>query len=245
MRKPRTHGEVYNDLDEEVVNVFRVLQDPKKAADLARRVSLTPFSRAEFRAAYQHQNDDLSRAWAMIVRSFMGFGSAAMTRTHVTGFRANSNRSGTIPASDWANWPNQIKLFVSRLRGVVIENRDALQVMQTHDKPSTLHFVDPPYVPSTRTSLTNRNGNQGHYYRHDMDEADHLQLADKLHLLQGMVVLSGYRCELYDDLFHGWQRLDRKTHADGARKRVESIWLNSRSVRGMRQQSIFCDEAMA
>lgn len=35
-----------------------------------------------------------------------------------------------------------------------------------------------------------------------------------------------YRCELYDEIFDGWQRIDAATHADGARDRVESLWFS-------------------
>jgi DNA adenine methylase len=34
MQKPRAYCEVYNDLDDELVNVFRVLRDPDKAEAL-------------------------------------------------------------------------------------------------------------------------------------------------------------------------------------------------------------------
>ena len=50
--------------------------------------------------------------------------------------------------------------------------------------------------------------------------------ADGLHKLQGMVVLSGYRCEAYDALYSDWQRIDRMAHADGAKERIESLWLS-------------------
>lgn len=233
IRKPRSHGEVYNDLDSDVVNVFRVIQDPAKAAALCRRVTLTTFSRVEFRASYKvgPDDDDVSRAWAMIVRSFMGFGSASMTRSHITGFRSNSSRSGTIPAEDWKNWPGEIRNFVERLRGVVIENRPAIEVMLQHDRPDCLFYVDPPYPVGTRSSLHNKNGNVGHYYRHDMTNEDHQRLAETLHALQGMVVISSYPSALYDkELFAAWARFERPHLADGARPRTEAVWLNPACV---------------
>lgn len=52
------------------------------------------------------------------------------------------------------------------------------------------------------------------------------KLANTLAGLRGRVVLSGYRCPLYDELYAGWQRVDIATHADGAKDRVESIWLS-------------------
>jgi len=102
MAKARSYGEVYNDLDGEMVNVFEVLRDDALAARLEKLVRLTPFSRVEFRRSYEAAADPVERARRTLVRSFMGFGSAAHNSDHRTGFRANSNRSGTTPARDWA-----------------------------------------------------------------------------------------------------------------------------------------------
>ena len=150
----------------------------------------------------------------------MGFGSAGVSG-QATGFRANSNRSYTTPAHDWMNYPEALRAAVQRLRGVVIENRDAIDVMRAHDSAQTVHYVDPPYVHSTRALRTRSPA-----YRHEMTDADHERLADALHALAGPVVLSGYRCGLYDRLFAGWRRVDRVALADGARDRVESLWLS-------------------
>lgn len=234
MRKPRAYGEVYNDLWSEVVNVFRLLRDPAAAARLETLLRLTPFARDEFveteRDAVAAVADPTERARRFIFRSFAGFGSAASNSEHTTGFRATCKRSGTTPAQDWMNYPDQIKHFTARLSGVVIENRPAIQVMQTHDGPETLHYVDPPYVQSTR-GFRRRNA----AYVHEMDEAQHRALGETLHSLHGAVVLSGYRCDLYDELYRRWRRIDRDTHADGALPRTESLWLNdaAKSSAGM------------
>lgn len=235
LRKPRAYGEVYNDLDAEVVNVFRVLQDPARAEVLRRRLELTPFARAEFRAAYEPTDDPVEAAARLVVRSFMGFGSASVTRTHITGFRSNSNRAGTTPAQDWGNWPWQVPAFVDRLRGVVIENRDALEVIAQHDGEDTLHYVDPPYVHATRSSLSNRNGNLGHYYKHELDDAAHVALIETLKDLKGMVLLSAYPHEIYTSRLGGWTMLEREHLADGARRRREVLWLSPRAADAQRQ----------
>ena len=211
LRKPRSVAEVYNDLDGEVVNLFCVARD--RGEELARLVELTPFARAEFALAYVPSDEPLEQARRTLVRSFMGFGSA--------GASAHSNRSGTTPAHDWLNFPEALRLTVQRLRGVVIENRDALLVMRHHDAPSTLHYVDPPYVTSTR-SFRRRAPS----YRHEMTDAQHVELLAGLRSLRGMVVVSGYRCPMYDEHLAGWHRVDTQSHADGARDRVESLWLS-------------------
>lgn len=216
MRKQRSYGEVYNDLDDEVVNLFRVLRS-EQAGNLVAALRTTPFARTEFNLAYTSSIDPVERARRLIVRSFMGFGSNGHAR--VTGFRANSNRSGTTPAHDWSNYPNCLAQAIERFAGVVIENKDAKAVMEQHDGPETLHYVDPPYVFSTRSDLSKD-------YAVEMSDADHRELLAKLHELAGMVVLSGYPSALYDDALTGWRRIERKALADGARERTEVLWLN-------------------
>lgn len=218
LRKPRSYAEVYNDLDGDIVNFFRVLRDDGER--LREKLEITPFAREEFVLSYEPTDDSLERARRTVIRSFMGFGSGSASAQR-TGFRANSNRSGTTLAHDWANYPKVLDAVISRLSGVVIENRPASNVMRHQDTPATLHYVDPPYVSETRG-----DGNRD-VYQYEMADDDHREMADCLRSLKGMVVLSGYRCPLYDELFEGWKRIDRDAHADGARERVESLWFNS------------------
>jgi DNA adenine methylase len=226
MRKPRSYVEVYNDLNGDAVNVFRVLREPETAAELERLLRLTPFAREEFEAPVNGAGP-VERARRMIFRSFAGFGSAAANAEYPTGFRANSNRSGTTPAHDWAHYPNELGAFVERLRGVVVEQRSAIEVMRQHDSPKTLHYVDPPYPHSARRPRKRAIKEYGEW---EMTDEQHTELAVVLHGLTGYVVLSGYQCDLYDGLYSDWTREDCKAHADGARRRVESLWLKPGSI---------------
>lgn len=226
LRKPRSYAEVYNDLDGEVVNLFRVAR--QLPDELCKAIQLTPFSRYDFVQSYEPAEDPVEQARRTVVRSFMGFGSGAACG-NATGFRANSNRSGTTPARDWANFPKALAAVAERLAGVVIENRDALKVMAAHDGPETLHYVDPPYVHSTRHA-GNKYCKKG--YRFEMSDDDHRRMASLLKQLRGAVVVSGYPCDLYDrELFADWKRIEnRGAHADGARDRVEVLWLRNVSI---------------
>lgn len=230
LRKPRAYGEIYNDLDDDVVGFFRVLRDPEQAGELIRRLRLTPFARDEFKDAYATGLDPIEQARSLIVRSFMGFGSDGFNREVKTGFRAQSNRVGTTPAHDWANYPDCLLRVIERIGGVVIEHRPALQVMQAHDDPDTLHYADPPYMPETRSGKGRAGGVRYHAYRHELTDADHAELLAGLKALAGMVVLSGYPAPLYDDALKGWMRVERKSLADGARPRIEVLWLNPACV---------------
>jgi DNA adenine methylase len=223
MRKPRAlKGELLNDLDGEVVSLFRVLRDPAQARELERLLRLTPYARSEYEAAYQAAADPVEQARRTLLKSFAGFGSDGLTAAWVTGFRDNLTRGRGIPATDWANYPDAIEAMTARLRGVVIENRPAAEVIKKHDTKRTLFYCDPPYPHSTRKGYVKRK----HSYRFEMSDEEHRELAALLHGAQGMVVVSGYACALYDELFGDWDRVERVAHADGAGERVESLWLS-------------------
>lgn len=226
MRKQRSAAEIYNDLDDQVVGLFRVLQDADQSARLVELLRLTPFARREFEISYESTDDPIEIARRLVVRSFMGFGSnahsSALRGHRSTGFRSNSNRSGTTPAQDWWHYPDALPALIERLRGVVIEHRDAATVLTRHDAPDALHYVDPPYMHETRSDA--------HMYRHELDGEGHVRLLRHLRRLAGMVVLSGYPSDLYDAELHGWARHEREAYADGARSRIEVLWFNPTCV---------------
>ena len=231
LRKPRSYAEVYNDLDGEIVNLFRVLRNPTQARELVRLVELTPFARAEFEESYLPHGDPIEQARRTLLRSFAGFGSA-MAQRHATGFRDNTTRAGTTPAHDWATFPAALALIAERMRGVVVDMRPALDLLRRHDTPETLFYLDPPYVATTRSERYRHSA-----YSHEMTDDDHREMAAMVRALRGMVIISGYPCELYDrELFPDWQRIERAAHADGARDRTEVLWIAPNTVV---QQSLF------
>jgi DNA adenine methylase len=243
LSKERSYGEVYNDLDGEIVNLFRMVREHPKR--LMRMLAWTPFSRNEYRNAFEIVEDPVEMARRMIIRSFMGFGSNAINRAVKSGFRANSNRSGTTPAHDWANYPPNVRRIARRLRGVVIENRPAAEIIAQHDSSETLFYLDPPYVHATR-ALDIMHGDHG--YAHEMSNDEHRTLAEQLRGVGGMVVLSGYHGELYDELYEGWERVERGALADGASPRIEVLWLNAtawKALEASREQHTLFDGAAA
>ena len=216
LRKPKSYAEVYNDLDDDVVNLFRVLRSDD-ADRLVNLLRLTPFASSEFFAAYVQTEDPIERARRLVIRSFQGFGSNGVHKK--TGFRSNINRSGTTPSHDWANYPDALSAIVQRLSGVCILNRDAKEVMVAHDGPETLHYVDPPYMMGTRRDTAAD-------YAHELTDAQHIELLGFLRGLRGKVVLSGYHSDTYQNLLADWSRVDIAALADGASKRTECVWMN-------------------
>lgn len=223
LAKEPSFAEVYNDLDGEVVNLFRVLRDPKRAKRLRALLELTPFSRAEFELSYQPSKDPVESARRLVTRCFLGFGATAHNSALRTGFRGKSWRQNMTGVGDWQTYPQSIEDFAARLRNAMIEQLPASEIIAKHDGHDTLIYADPPYQIGTRVGAS--KGGKA-LYRHELTDADHRALGQQLRGCVGMVVLSGYASPLYDELFEGWERHDRDALADGARKRVESVWLN-------------------
>ena len=218
MRKARARTEIYNDLDGVVVEVFRVLRDEHEAAELARRLELTPFARDDYETwCYTPATDRVDLVHKVIARSFMGQSSKGVWQR--SGFDTRINDDGYCSrVNALLAAPETVRQYAARLRGVVIENDDAKTIIGRNDSADTLFYIDPPYVEGTRNTSI---------YRHDMTDADHCALAEVLRSVCGMVVLSGYPCDLYDrELYHDWERHERAHMADGARPRTEVVWLN-------------------
>ncbi len=222
LQKPRVYAEVYNDLDGDIVNFFRVLRDPTLRAELVEACRLTPYARDEFDQAYEPTDDPLERARRTAVRAGMGFGGAAASGAS-SGFRTDTRRKYGTAQHNWADYPGALGAIGERLAGVLVENRDALSVIADHDGPDTLHFVDPPYVAETR--ILRKGGG----YRHELNTLQHQQLLEALNAVDGMVVLCGYPTRLYDLALAGWQRHETRARISAGRGtglRTEVVWLN-------------------
>ncbi len=221
LAKPPSKVEVYNDLNVKLVTLFRVLSDPLKSKKLEHLLTLTPYSRAEFERCQQEidftDNDiEIARQFMVIQRqSHGGLGiqwsycvgaSAAGYSASVRKFHAGIER---LPA------------VAQRIRKVQIENLHWNDVLTRYDRDATLFYLDPPYVPETRT-----NGQ----YEHEMTLDDHAQLVEKLIRLKGHVVLSGYTHPVYEPLeSFGWKRVNMDVIASTSQhrsRRIESLWIS-------------------
>lgn len=235
MQKERSYSEIYNDLDGDIVNVFRVLQDPEKSKQLVRSIQLTPYAREEFDSAYTESDCEIDRARKTIIRAQMGFGSAGTTKQK-TGFRIDSARKYGTSCHLWDEYPQAIGSFCERLKGVVIENRDALEVCKNHDRESTLFYLDPPYVHSTRKMKASTR-----CYRHELTDSQHELLLKEIKELRGMVIVSGYESDLYQDILSDWKSFSSKSQISAGRgtaTRTETIWLNDSAYKGTKQKTL-------
>lgn len=235
--KARSYAEVYNDLDADVVNFFRVLRETDTAERFRQACALRPFSRLEYELAQIPATDPVERARRLAVRAWMGYASSGATKKN-NGFRIDTGRKRSTDFCQWDRYPSEIEWIHARLQGVLIECRPATSVMMQHDEPSTLHYVDPPYLMSTRADP--RLG-LGSYYRHEMTDWEHMDLLSCLRNLTGLVVLSGYDSPMYRQGLHDWTVHTKESRGNarrGTKLNLEFLWLNPRCAHALAKEKI-------
>ncbi|MBI2852425.1 MAG: DNA adenine methylase [Chloroflexi bacterium] len=223
INRPPSPVETYNDIDGEVANFFRVLRD--KTDELVRAIALTPFSREEFYLSVSKdvaQSTALERARLFFVRARQA--RTGLAQTASLGRWANckstsrAGMSGVV--SRWLGSVEDLPDIALRLLRVQIENRPATDFIKLYDSNDTLFYCDPPYVHESRKDVK--------AYAFEMDEEAHRELAEVLHGCKGKAAISGYRCNLMDELYRDWRRYDAlpKNCHSVKEPRQEALWMN-------------------
>lgn len=224
-------SEVVNDLDWKFTSFWSVLQDDALFAKFKRRVEAIPFSEVEFRRAQKaltvaprprNRDATLSRAISFFVVSRQSMSGRRKDFTPLT--RNRTRRGMNEQASSWLASVDMLPEVHQRLRRVVILNRPALEVIRSQDGPTTLFYLDPPYLPETRLA-------KGVFGEFEMTRQQHEELLDAITGLQGMVMISGYPSTLYDSRLASWVRhgFDLPNNAGRGkckRRMTETIWSN-------------------
>lgn len=210
--KQRSHIEPVNDIDEEIVNFFRVLRN--RSEELETAIEFTPFSRSEYKAAYELSEDDLERARRFAVRCWMGFGCGNL---YQNGFRSGQQTKSPNPAKAWSELPKTMKLAAERLSAVQIENLPAIELIERYDTEDVFIYADPPYLHGTR---------KNYLYKYEMQDSDHEKLLKALIRHQGNILLSGYDNDMYNDMLHDWHKVHKATRAERGHRRIETLWMN-------------------
>jgi DNA adenine methylase len=212
--------ELVNDLDRRVYNLFRVIRE--RPEDLMRAIALTPWSRAEADEALAgvDAGDEVERARRLLVWCWQQIGRRMNAPGSGGGWRWTKD-AGSTPVPQWLALPERIAAAAARLRQAQLECRPALEIVAAHASPAVCLYVDPPYP----VAVVPRR-----LYAHTMTDADHAALLEALDAHPGPVLLSGYRCALYDGRLAHWRRLERAAIAEGGRRRTEALWLNPVAV---------------
>lgn len=227
LQKPRSPLETYNDLDGNVVNFFRVLRD--RPDELIQKIRLTPWAREEYELSMYPCEEPVEAARRFCLSSWasMNGGTHASSGHWKIQTHADQKYPGTLAAEYYASMQSTLEAIARRFSVVQIDNRPANDVIQRYDNRDTLIYFDPPYISNTRA--------QTERYAFEWTDAQHIEAAGLLRECSGYVIVSGYACPLYAELYesHGWQRHDKEAQTNSGGKRIESVWLSQRTVEAL------------
>ncbi len=188
--KEPSEVEVWNDLNSDLVNLFRVVRNRLHAFE--RRQYFLLSSREEYDAFQKAVKtgkfkDDVDQAIAFYYCLRNSFGSGIFT--------------------GWAFGPGRPPKYVSgmqhlrdareRLKDVHVDNLPFERLIPNWDRPETLFYCDPPY-----TMLLGKRGRA--YYQCGFEEQDHGRLRDVLSGIKGMFILSYDDSPLVRTLYRGF-----------------------------------------
>ena len=212
-RKP-SKVEVYNDINKEVVNFFRILRE--KPEELIEQIALTPYSRKEFENCLTSTNDPVESArrfYTKTKQSYLSLGQSWQ--------RSKIIRSGVSQQINrWASGIIGLVDIVDRLLNIIIECKDAFDIIKTFDSPETTFYLDPTYLEDTRTAPK--------AYRNEMTTKKHRDLLRLILKLEGKVAISGYNSDLYSSALSEWFKYEdsQKSLAGKRGDRQEILWTN-------------------
>lgn len=225
LAKPPAQIEVINDVNGEIVNLFRQLRANHKA--LMELVRLTPYSEEELIEARLSDctEDSLEKARLFLVKSMMAingvFGKSGGGFSYSDSYARNGHEARV---NRWNNLPGRLEKVVERLKNVRIEKKDAIALMKRFvNRPATLIYLDPPYFVE-RTNGYDDEANNLEF---------HIRLLEMAINSSCMIFISGYQNELYSSMLtvdRGWtmKTIEASTKGtDGTKHiRTEVIWMN-------------------
>ena len=215
--KEQSEIEVFNDIDRNLVAVFRILQDPDHLPRLVARIQCMPNSRVDFYEARAllctSSATDFQRAYATLVVLNHMYRAAPIAKASWTPSHATRNLR--------RNLRDFIQQWAERVRDVALECESWRFVLDRYDSETTCFFVDPPYHPETVKNQC---------YSHTMTRDEHHELLIRLRKVKGFVMLCGYEHESYDALLWDWRRMWHQRKASkGRTSKKEVVWMNFES----------------
>ena len=168
--KEKSETEILNDINSELVNLFRVVRCHPR--EFISELSLSLQSRKDF-VDYRNQPGltDIQKA----ARSFFiirtAFGGLGGTTHPAYGY----GTTGKAPFR--RSVFSAIRRCHKRLDGVYIENLDFVDCIRRYDRPHTIFYCDPPYLDKSD-------------YKIRFTLADHQQLYSALEYIKGKFLLS-------------------------------------------------------
>jgi DNA adenine methylase len=195
--KERSDIEVINDLNKEVINFYKVVQNDFISLEKLIRITLhsrTQHSDASVMYNHPHLFSEIQRAWAVWTLASQSFGSIIDSSW---GYDRSKNTTTKKISNKRASFTED---YAIRLQNVQIENTDALRIIISRDQKNAFFYCDPPYF----------NSDMGHYGGYT--ERDFTDLLTRLSKVEGKFLLSSYPSPVLNDFTkkYRWHKVTRE-----------------------------------
>ncbi len=220
LNKRPSQSETYNDLHKPTANIFRSLVN--HSAEVVERIQQIEYCEKSFKDAGEvpFQFDTVDSAVAELVLRRMSRGG--MKKHFSWSKRLRGGRPGDLNA--WETFKSLLPLICNRLQKVTVECKRALELIEKNKQnANVLFYLDPPYVKRTRTAKS--------VYDCEMDDAEHQVMGKLAGEAKGKVLVSGYDCPLYRQMFKGWRWVMKEMpnnsgQGEKKQRRVECLLMN-------------------
>lgn len=221
LKKPICINEIYNDLEQNVYSLFKVLSDEqlfnqfKKLCDLA-------YYNADLRI--ECRNKLKTNNLNIVERAFCFFYVNRTSFNGIGGIQINLSvrRAMSRSVSDLLQTIDNLYNFHQRFSKVIVLNMDGIELIKKYNAPNVLIYCDPPYEHSTRGSYR---------YKVDMTLQQHIDFINVCIQSKSKILISGYDCEIYkvleDNGFQKFQFNKNTVDTNSIPKIVvETLWKN-------------------
>ena len=224
-KDPEGISETINDINNELMNFWEVLQQPFMFNQVVNWLNVTPLSDTIFRDAKSLNisvSNEMQRAYAFFIRYRQS--RQALGKDYVTPTR-RTRRGMNEQVSAWLSAVEGLPEAHERLIRVELRNMDACNFIRKYDHENCLFYCDPPYLHETRTA-TNA-------YEYEMTIKQHSNLLECLQDIKGKFIVSGYESKMYSSFAWraNWSRveiaIDNKASSATTKPiKTECLWMN-------------------
>lgn len=236
--KERVDLETISDINGNVTNFFEIIR--KHTDEFVTMLSFTPYSRKD--AEFCQQNYHIEKCFSKIEAARRFYVMAQMSISgacgNPSGWRTASYRDqvGGRPAVERFGKLNHFYDIAERLTNTQIETKDWKYCVERYDGENVLHYIDPPFLPEVRSSSAK--------YHTEWTVDNHTESATILRSLRGMVIIAGYKSELYTSLYeaYGWLRVEKEVRTNAGSSRILCLWLcpqTQERLKDMKKQTTY------
>lgn len=223
LNKKPSKQEIINDIDVGAIYVHKALRDePKEFIDRLKRIHYTERS---FRMALKRNENGFKDYIDHAVNEYMlrRMSRGGMKKAFAWSERERGGKPGDVNA--WETMLLELPYIAERIKNTVILNKSVFEIMKIWDEENTLFYIDPPYMPDTRSEGAKS------VYQFEMTVEDHIALLNLAKNSRAKIIISGYSCPLYNRNLKGWtvKKKSVANHSSQAKtkeRRVECLWMN-------------------